>query len=294
MNWYVFGGEGMSEHKIIGMIKDSGLLPHIPQEFGEILNMLLEPIEYDIDSCVDRFSRFPQLEKILIKVLNYNFDLSREIRTIKDAINYLGAKNAKVILISYVTRLLLPDAKGRTRIFDNKRYWKHCLGTSIAAYMIAEETGLSDKDKMFTYGLIHDIGVTVLDICLPDYLDRIHEMQLKGMHQIAAEKIVLSGITHAEIGMWICKEWKLPDEMLSVVGYHHYPMVVDRFIDEVRVIHLADSISTNYYERLLGNNSSFIYTDKIMKALNIDKKYVDYIIEKLPIAINDLNKRLVL
>lgn len=29
--------------------------------------------------------------------------------------------------------------------------------------MIAAETQLFDKDKMFTYGLIHDIGITVLD-----------------------------------------------------------------------------------------------------------------------------------
>ena len=91
------------------------------------------------------------------------------------------------------------------KIFHNKKYWKHCLATSMAAYMISAETKLSDKDKMFTYGLIHDIGITVLDICLPDYLDEINEMHLKGTHQLIAEKIVLDGITHAEIGVGSAK-----------------------------------------------------------------------------------------
>lgn len=284
----------MDEHKIISMIRDSGHLPEIPKDFGEILKMLLEPIEYDIDLCVEKFTRFPQLEELLIKVLNYNSDLSREIRTLKEAINYLGAKKAKIIALSYVTRLLLPDSKGRTRIFDSKRYWKHCIGTSIAAFMIADETGLSDKDKMFTYGLIHDIGVTVLDICLPEYLDEIHELQLKGMHQIVAEKVILSGITHSEIGAWICNEWNLPDEMLVVVGFHHYPMLSDIYMDEVRIMHLADSISTNYYEGLLGNHSTFIYVDKIMETLNIDKEFIENIIVQLPSAINKLNRRITL
>ena len=55
--------------------------------------------------------------------------------------------------------------------------------------VIAAETQLSDKDKMFTYGLIHDIGLTVLDIYLPDYLNKIYELQLKGIHQITVEKL---------------------------------------------------------------------------------------------------------
>ena len=32
---YVFGGEGMSEHKIIGMIKDSGAFATYTARFGE-------------------------------------------------------------------------------------------------------------------------------------------------------------------------------------------------------------------------------------------------------------------
>lgn len=284
----------MEQHNIINLIKNSGNLPQIPQDFGEILKMLLEPIEYDLNQCVENFLRFPQLEALLIQVLNYNAKFNREIRTIKDAINYLGAKKTKIITIAYITRLLLPDNKGRAKLFNNKKYWKHCLGTSIAAYMIADETKLSDKDKMFTYGLIHDIGVTVLDICLPDYLDRIYELHTKGIHQIAAEKIVLSGITHAEVGMWICEEWGLPDEIAEIVAFHHSPLLSKRYMNEIRIMHLADSISTNYYERLIGNHTTFIYAEKIIKILNVDKEFIQDIIKRLPSEIDKLNRKITL
>lgn len=60
------------------------------------------------------------------------------------------------------------------------------IGTFIASYMIADETKFRDKKKMFTYGLIYDIGITVLDICLPDLLDKVHELQMKEeTHSIA-------------------------------------------------------------------------------------------------------------
>ncbi|NLP15629.1 MAG: HDOD domain-containing protein [Clostridiales bacterium] len=281
----------MNKHRIIEMIQASGNMPDIPRDFGEILKMLLKPAEYDMDLCVESFSRFPQLEANLIQVLNYSSNLNREIRTIKEAINYLGAQRARIISIAFVTRLLLPDNKGRARLFNNKTYWKHNLGTSIAAYIIAEKTNYSDKDKILTYGLIHDIGITALDICLPEEIDKVHELHQKGVHQIVAEKIILGGITHADIGLWICKEWGLPDEIAEVVGYHHTPSLAKKYVDDVNIMHLADSISTNYYEKLLGNHTTFIYADKIMEKYNIDKEFIDSIINKLPSEVDKLNRR---
>lgn len=280
----------MENHEIIKLIKESNYLPKVPKSFGEILNMLLEPYNFNMDACIEKFSKHPQLENTLIQVLNYNSKLNREIVSIKDAVVYLGAKNVKIIALSYITRLLLPDTKGRAHIFNNSTYWKHCIGTSIASYLIADKTGVTNKDKMFTYGLIHDIGVTVLDICLPEYLDKIHILQNKGLHQIAAEKIVLGGITHSEIGLWLCKELGLPDEIAEIVGFHHTPFLSSKNTIEVKMMHLADSISTNYYQKLLGNETTFLYSEKVMESLGITKEFVDEVAENLPKEVEKFNR----
>jgi len=169
----------MQNHPIIKQIKQSNFLPQIPKAFGDTLHMLMEPYEFDIDQCIERLSSLPRLESTIIQVLNYNIKLKRRFLTLKDAILYLGTKNTRMIAIAYIIRLLPPSSSGRTRIFDNKKFRKHCIGTPIASYMIADETGLCDKERIFTYGLINDIGVTVLDICLPDHLDKIYTMQLQ-------------------------------------------------------------------------------------------------------------------
>ena len=198
----------MENHKIIQQIKASNDLPEVPKSFGEILKMLLDPCNFDMDACIEKFSYHPQLENALIQVLNDHSKLKREIVSIKDAVVYLGAKNARIIAIAYVTRLLLPYRKGKTQIFDHNIYLKHCIGTSIASSMIAEKTGLCDKDKMFIYGLIHDIGNSP-DVCFPEY--RIRFMNSKRTVFIKSwQKNSFRGITHLEIGRWLCKEWGLP------------------------------------------------------------------------------------
>lgn len=280
----------MVEHNIIKLIKASGRLPKMSKDFGEILKMLQDPNDYDMDTCAQYFTRFPQLGDALLKALKYKVKFKHTINTVKEALGYLGARNAKNIAISYMARLLLPDSQGRATFFDNKKYWKHVIGTAAAAYLIAEKSGISDKHKLFSYGLIHDIGVTVLDICLPDYLDKVHELHQKKVHQIVAEKIVLNGITHAEIGKWICGEWGLPDEIAAVVGYHHTPLLTQNYVDEVKIMHLADSISTNYYEKLIGNDTTFIYVGKLMEALKVDKEFIDSIIMELPSVVDTLNQ----
>ncbi|WLY85465.1 hypothetical protein Q2T46_15700 [Thermoanaerobacterium sp. CMT5567-10] len=60
-------------------------MPKIPKAFGEILNMLLKPCEFNIDECIEKFSNLPELESTLIQVLNYNSKLNREILSLKDA-----------------------------------------------------------------------------------------------------------------------------------------------------------------------------------------------------------------
>ncbi len=281
----------MQNHPIISQIQQSNKLPQIPKVFGEALNMLLEPCEFIMEECLDKLSGIPNLEATLVKALNYTSKLNRDILTLKDAVVYLGAKNSRMIAISYITRLLLSNKSGQAKKFNNKTYWKHCIATSIAGYMIAGKTGLCDKDKIFTYGLIHDIGITVLDICLPEHLDRIYTMQLnQGLHQIAAEKVVLSGITHAEIGMWICKQWGVPEEIMEIVGYHHSPFINNRVSNEVRIMHLADSISTAYYEKLLGTRNTFIYSDKTREMLKLSNEYVENVARILPEEIEKANR----
>ncbi len=279
----------MNNHPVIDQIIKTGILPEIPKFFGETLNLLLDPDTYSVDTCIDKILSYPELEAKLIDALNNSARLNRSVNSIREAVVYLGPKNSRIIAISYISKLLVPY-RGNAKIFSSRRYWNHCVGTAIAGEMIAEETGLSNKDKIFTYGLVHDIGVTVLDNCMPDQLDQVYNRQMKGLHQIAAEKIVLQGITHAEIGGWFCGVCGLSSEVIDIVRYHHSPFLIKEQSDEVKIMHLADSISTNYYEKLLGNETNLIYSERVRSEIKLSTDFIEEVSRELPDRVDKFNQ----
>ena len=83
-------------------------------------------------------------------------------------------------------------------------------------------------------------------------IDEIISKLLKGIHQIVAEKTVLGGLTHADIGAWLCRKWNIREDIINIVEFHHSPLLSRLNTCEVKLLHLADIISTEYYEKLLG------------------------------------------
>jgi len=139
-------------------------------------------------------------------------------------------------IISIISRTLLPEKSGRSKLFSRISYWKHCMGTSIASCKHAAKVGICDKYELFAYGLVHDIGIAVLDTCLPEVLDEVFTKVEEGTPQIIAEKGVMGGLTHLDIGAWICEKWGLPENIRSVVEYYHKPLLTKRYADDIQQI----------------------------------------------------------
>lgn len=127
-------------------IETSGRLPVIPPEISEILNLLLEPSEACMDDIAEKIAQCGHLDDMILKYLNLgNLNFTRSIDTVKEAIVYLGAQNIKSILIAFITKMLLSQGTGQSVVFSSSKYWKHCIGTSIACALICEKTQVADK-----------------------------------------------------------------------------------------------------------------------------------------------------
>ncbi|HHX62109.1 MAG TPA: HDOD domain-containing protein, partial [Epulopiscium sp.] len=132
------------------------------------------------------------------------------------------------------------------------------------------------------YGLIHDIGIAVLDTCVPEVLDEITQKLKKGMHQVVAERSILGGITHSGVGAWLCERWNIPEDITGIVEFHHTPFASKTLTDELKLIYIADVISTEYYEKLLGLNLNYQISKRIMESMGLTDKDVEIIAKKLP------------
>lgn len=277
----------MKEHKIYGLIENSPLLPKLPDNISQILILLKNPMETDIDLLIEKVSQLNDLNNLMLKNINSGyFRLSKEIKSIKEAVVYLGMKTVQNLLIIHIIQQLFSGGEEkRNRMFDMKMYWKHVLGTAVASCLVSEKLKKGDKYKLFSYGLLHDIGITILDICLPDYMDKVIEKIFKGLHQVAAERIVLGGITHADVGAWICRKWNIREDIINIIEFHHTPLYAQSDNEYIKMLYVGDVISNNYYQRLLGLNPNYEMDKQIAISLGLTDEDIREMVEEFPAAL---------
>jgi len=277
----------MTGSKVYELIEKSPLLPHLPENICQTLTLLNNPIETDIDLLIEKVAQSDELINLMLKNINTGyFRLKREIKTIKEAVVYLGMKTVQNLLIFHIIQKLFPDGdEKRNRIFDMHMYWKHVLGTAVASCMVSERIKKGDKFKLFSYGLLHDIGLIIMDICLPDHTDKVIEKLYKGVHQLVAERIVLGGITHSEIGAWICRKWNIRDDIINIVENHHTPLLAKRETEDVKILYVGDMISSEYYQRLFGLHQNLDMNRQITESLGLTDEDIREMAEEFPQAL---------
>lgn len=276
-----------SSSTIIEMIEKSGQMPHIPESVREVLDLLYDPSEIDLEVLADKVKECGSLNLLLLENINSGyFRISKHVETIEEAIIMLGMKAVLNLIVFFITKLMFElDHERKGRKFDIYHYWRHVLGTSIAAQMIAQKIQKGDKHKLFTYGLIHDIGIPILDNCLPDHLDRISDKVMNGTHQIVAEKVVLGGLTHSDIGAWLSRKWHFREDITDIVLHHHTPLLSDLNSIDTMIMYVADVMSTDNNERLIGLTTDYDVSEKVLNLIGLSKDEYDEIASRLSMEI---------
>lgn len=281
----------MHSGKIYETLENSKYLPLMPEPIGEILKLLHSPENLEIEELSKKVALCDDLSNLVLSAINSAyFQLNRTITSLNEAIIYLGMRTVQNLLISFTLQTLFSKKESTSKLFNRDKYLKHSLGTSLASSMISEKAGLCKKFELFTYGLVHDMGIAVLDACMPDVLDQVTEMQHRGFHQIAAERYVMDGVTHGEIGAWLCDKWGFPNDIKNVVEYHHKPLLAKGNINEVKIMNLGDIISTSYYEKLLGLKMDHTFSKMILESVGITHEDMEEVSSILPEEVNKINR----
>ena len=261
----------LTKETLYQLVETSNALPKLPLNIQNIFKLLNTPAQIYIDDIASLVEEDRELSNLLLHHLNSNvFLLYRNISDIKEAVTYLGIESVRNLLIFFIAQKFFQAADtGKATVFHMRQYWKHVLATSIAADMICSRLGIEDHYRMFSYGLNHDIGILVMNACLPRELDEITSKVKSGVPQIVAEKTVLGGVTHSHIGAWICQRWNFSPEIIRVVELHHTPYLGTEDLKTLEIMYLADLIGTQYYERLLNVNSSMQINHKVLGSLGL-------------------------
>lgn len=266
----------LTKEEVYKKLEEPGFFPEAPPYAHEILKMLGAHQGFDMDELAATIEKNPDIASFYLEQASRI--RGRKFLYVKDAVLFLGAQSSRNLLAYYFASLIQGYRQAaRSRKFNMQSYWAHVLGTSIASALLAQQLGHGDKVfRLFTYGLLHDLGIEVLDACFPKEIEEICVGLNQGMHQLVAEKTALGGLTHGELGGWLCRKWGFSDDITQIVEYHHTPHLAPEAEEELRILYVADTISSIHYGCLFNIQGRLNELDKrVLKSLNMKESDLD-------------------
>lgn len=238
------------QEKIFRRIAESPRLPRLPEGISHIF-ALLSRENTGIDELAAAIEADEALRAILLNNLK-NFNnikpvRRRRVETVREAIIFWGTISARNIVTFFIIHAFyLKERARQTKLFTLYHYWTYVLATAVAAEEIARKTGYHDPFQMFTYGLLHDIGILAIEACLPEEGERIVEKMRRGASHRDAERSVLGGLTHGDIGAWLCRRAGFSEDIIHAVQNHHEPEKAGAYTELARILNLANTLGTQY------------------------------------------------
>lgn len=224
------------------ILKDHKELSSLPQTLAEVLRVLRDENASTRD-LADVLVKDPALTAKLLRIVNSPYyGAGREITTVTQAAQTLGTRAISALALSSS----IYDLSGQWQVLvDRKRFWRHSLEVAMAARMLARESGYAYPEEAFISGLLHDIGILILEKSFPDKFQRIWKQAEAGESIYDLEERIW-GTNHARIGQFLLEQWGVPAVICEAVGHHHSQILTETSDPELRpaqIVSLANLIS---------------------------------------------------
>lgn len=195
-------------------------LPVLPQAVIEALRILRSD-QASADDCAERISCDQALAARTLRLANSAFyGMPGRVATIRHAHDVLGRRTLGALLTTAAVSTQFGHGSGPG--FDFASFWRHALGTAVAAQALALETG-ADDEQAFIAGLLHDIGRLALAAYFAESLaGAVLAARAQDLPLVVAERQLL-GVDHAEVGAMIAAHWHFPIVVVAAILEHHEP-----------------------------------------------------------------------
>lgn len=195
----------------------------------------------DISEFAQLVAQDPALTTRLLKLVNSAyFGCSGRVDTISRAVNLVGIAELRNITLAMAALEVFGGFEHEH--FDLLGYWRHSVYTALTARCLARRAGVLHAERLFTAGLLHDIGRLLIFNLLPESAARIRQRTDQGMDTCEAERAEL-GFDHAEAGSALLELWRLPKELCVTVALHHAPETAPAARLETAAVHIANQIA---------------------------------------------------
>lgn len=225
-------------------ITDIPSLPEVISKVDEVMNSS----NASAASVADIINDDPAITLKVIKLANSPlFTVGRTIDDVRQAVVQLGFREVRNLVLALSSINIMRNLNN----IDYRKFWQHSITVGFATRALAgfyKKEELDDKflSMAFTAGLLHDIGILVLDQFFTEHYAEVLSSAVDGgdtpLYGVELQKL---GITHCEISSIILRQWGFSETAIDGVLCHHSPesSVEGRTLAEL--LHIANFICNN-------------------------------------------------
>lgn len=281
-------------HKLIKSVADKITLP---DAYHDIRRLIMIP-EATIDDYVKVINLDAALAIRIIKMANSQFfGYARKASTVKQAVSLLGVIQLHDLLLSSLA--IRAFSVIPSELINQHAFWRNAVYCGITTRLLGKKCRIFASERLFTLGLLHEIGHIVMYAKIPDQMQDVlltAQSDNKPLYLLEREKI---GFDYGQIGSEIMQLWNLPKDYCDIARYHMQPEKAQKHKIEIMLVYLTRSIMLNESENrqiplkaILDNDNNTLIREKltlqdIFAIANKAKFYVDDVLDCLwPFANN--------
>src|SRR3954462_1032591 len=204
--------------------------------------------------------------------------LARPIRanTVRQAVMLVGRRALRRLALEAATYRFLERSKGNGRASLGQLHL-HAITVALGSAAAADE-GRVSADTVHLAGLLHDVGKLVLPAVFgADACAAVVRDCPSGAERVLAEREAF-GIDHAQCGALLAERWGLPDEVASIIAWHHGgPTGICSPNAEIACVQLADNVAG----MLHGTEADHALLEVALDRLELTSDVLDVLAEQV-------------
>ena len=237
-------------------------IPSPPQVIADLQMEMAMP-DPDINEIAKFISNDAGLSGSVLKLVNSPFYGDREkVTSISKAVLMLGMDTIVDIVNTICLKKSFMDSDS---VSDNLyatmiRFWDSATDIARVCSMVGTRLHLSPLDNVYTLGLFHNVGISLMVSTHENYLDVMRKSYHEDNDRIIDIENEEYGTNHAVLSYFTARTWKLNQNLCDLIAQHHNPnMFLDKdFMEKndikiLSVLKIAEHIVGLY--RILGNES---------------------------------------
>jgi len=148
---------------------------------------------------------------------------SGNVASIEKAVFMLGLNTVIDIVNTICLKKSFMDSN---KVSDNLyatmiRFWDSASDVARVCSMVAERINLSPLDQVYTLGLFHNVGISLMVSKHDNYLDVMRSSYQNFSDRIIDLENSEYGTNHAVLGYYTARRWKLDPHLCELIAQHH-------------------------------------------------------------------------